>query len=46
MGFLVSLVELVQNGIVVTIAGIKGMRFDVGLQPQGDVIYCRSTPPE
>ena len=44
MGFLIDLVELVQDGFAVAVAGIKGVCFDVGFQLLGVVIHCRLSP--
>ena len=45
MGFLIDLVKLIQDGFAVAVAGVEGVRFDVGFQPLGDVIHCKSAPP-
>ena len=45
VGFLISLVELIQNGFSIAVAGVKGMCFYIGFQQLGDVSHCRSTPP-
>ena len=39
VGLSVSLVQLVQDGATVTVAGIEGMGLYVGFQPLGDVIH-------
>ena len=39
-----ALVELIKDSIVVTIAWGKGICFDIGFQPLGDVIHCISSP--
>ena len=44
IGFLIGLVQLVQDGFAVAVAGIKGLRFDVGFQLLGNAINCRSAP--
>ena len=45
MGFLIDLVQLIQDGFMVAVAGIEGMVVDIGFQPLGTVIHCRSAPP-
>ena len=45
MGFLIDLVQLIQDGFAVAVVGIKGVCFDVGFQPLGNLIHCRSAPP-
>ena len=44
MGFLIDLVQLIQDGLAVTFAWVKGMCFDIDFQPPGDIIHCRSAP--
>ena len=44
MGFLISVVELVQDGFAVAVAGVKGVCFDIDFQPPGDIIQRRSAP--
>lgn len=39
VGFLIGLVELIQDGFAITVAGIEGMGLYVGFQPLGDVIH-------
>jgi len=45
VGFLIDLLKLIQDGFAVAVAGVKGMRFDIGFQPLGDIIHYRSAPP-
>jgi len=45
MGFLIGLVELIQDGLAVAVTRVKWVCFDVCFQPVGDVIHCRSAPP-
>jgi len=42
MGFLIDLVQLVQDGFAVAVPRIKGVCFDAGFQPRGDVIHFGS----
>ena len=39
VGFCIGLVELIQDGFTIAVAGVEGVGLYVGFQPLGDVIH-------